>query len=307
MSETGYLDLANAAGQYMQTFVRSRQSEFVEIARECSPTQGWHGAGVKDAHDAAMVLWHYTDDNFLNCRIPQDFGSPASLTSALFNLKKMMEGQKKHLEDIATKARANGDELSETVPIVHKQIVDTLFASEEALRQLADAAATLPGNNAEVVAASAPSPMEIIQEIANRFSDVVSRMKKRRKDRPALEIADEYDVQYLFQGLLTVPFIDVRPEEPTPSVAGGSGRADTLLKAERIVVEYKCTREGLGDKDLRRQIADDFILYGSHPECDKLFIFVYDYGQHISNPTGFEADMTRNIDGIDEVRIAIRR
>ncbi len=137
--------------------------------------------------------------------------------------------------------------ISNTVPITLEHVTATLSAAEETLMQLSEASRELPGGGAAVFAA-APTPMERVQEIANRFPSVVARMKKRRSTRQPLEITDEYDVQYLFQALLGVPFLDVRPEEPTPSVASGSGRADTLLKPERIVVEYKCTRHNLGPR-----------------------------------------------------------
>lgn len=287
----------------MQTFVRKRQQDFSEATRDSSHHKGWNGVGVDEAHDVAMTLWHYTDENLLNCRIPEDYGSPEALASALQSLRGWLISAKDQLQEIMEQA---ADRIALTVPITFKHVEATLFATDETLRQLAEAGKELPGGGAALFAA-APTPMEKVQEIANRFPSVVARMKTRRSNRPPLEIADEYDVQYLFQALLGVPFLDVRPEEPTPSVAGGAGRADTLLKPERIVVEYKCTRPNLGAKALRKQIADDFLLYSAQAECNRLFVFVYDPGQHLENPEGFENDLTRTVQGLEEVRIAVRR
>ena len=172
------------------------------------------------------MLYHFTDEKFLNCRIPEDYGSPAALRSAVVELQGMMSVLKKEIENIKPSKK---EFLAETVPIAHEHIEATLFAAEETLRQLDEAAFVLPSDPSSISAAITPSSMETIYQIANRFPDVVARLKKRRKGRSPLIIGDEYDVQYLFQALLSVPFLDVRPEEPTPSVAGGTGRADTLL------------------------------------------------------------------------------
>lgn len=299
-----YLELTRAAGAYMEAFVRSNLPDFSEAAVESHRRKGWNGVGVDEAHNAAMFLWHFLDENFLNCRIPENYGSPDALAAALQELKSIVEGFKKQLGDIINNS---GDRVAETVPITYRHILQTCHATDETLRQIAEAAQALPSGPAEIISSARPSPLDVVQQIANRFPDVVARLKKRRKDREALIVVDEYDVQYIFQALLTVDFLDVRPEEPTPSVAGGTGRADTLLKSEKMVVEYKCTRAGLGDKELRKQIADDFLLYGKHEDCDILFIFVYDPTQQIQNPKGFEDDLTVKVDGLKELRIAIRR
>ena len=65
-----------------------------------------------------------------------------------------------------------------------------------------------------------------------------------------MEVDDEYDVQYLTHALLLLDFEDVRPEEWTPSYAGGSSRMDFLMKAEKIVLEVKKTRKGLKAKEI---------------------------------------------------------
>ncbi|WP_158021009.1 hypothetical protein [Methylorubrum populi] len=96
--------------------------------------------------------------------------------------------------------------------------------------------------------------------------------------------------------------ISARQGTPTDSQ-----RSATALKAENIVIEYKCARDGLGDKELRKQIADDFLLYGKHVDCKKLVVFVYDSNQHVPNPEGFENDLTVKVEGLDSVHIIIRR
>jgi len=304
MSRADYLASSREAGIYMQAFIRERKQDFSEAAIESAPHKGWSGMGADEAHNVAMFLWHYTDEHFLNCRIPEDYGSPAALASALQTLCDWLVHARDELQGIIEVA---SDRVAQTVPLTFGHVEATLFAAQETLGQLNEAAKEIQVNGVTLLTAAMPSPIERVKEIANRFPNVVARTKTHRKGHTPIEINDEYDVQYLFQALLAIPFLDIRAEEPTPSVAGGSGRADTLLKPERIIVEYKRTRSGLGAKELRKQIADDFLLYGDHAECDRLFVFVYDPEQLIQNPKGFEDDLCRTVAGLDEVLVAVRR
>ena len=93
--------------------------------------------------------------------------------------------------------------------------------------------------------------------------------------------------------LLCLLFDDVRPEEWTPSYAGGSSRVDFLLKDEKTFVEIKKTRKGLGDREIGDQLAIDVERYRVHPSCSRLFCFVYDPEGWIANPKGLEHDLER--------------
>jgi hypothetical protein len=131
--------------------------------------------------------------------------------------------------------------------------------------------------------------------VAARFHAVTRQLRKRYDDRTTLSVDDEYDVQDLFHALLHLFFDDIRREEWAPSYAGGSARIDFLLKQERTVVEIKKTRNRLGTKELREQIAVDLLQYRAHPECKALFCFVYDPEERIINPRGVEADLSQVI------------
>jgi hypothetical protein len=117
---------------------------------------------------------------------------------------------------------------------------------------------------------------------------------------------DEYDVQYLFEALLNVPFRDVRSEENGRSVAGGASRADSFLGPQRCIVEYKMTRTSMTNASLRKELADDFLIYGARAECDDLFVFVHDPGGIIANPDGFETDMSQPVHNLKRVRTVVR-
>ncbi len=62
----------------------------------------------------------------------------------------------------------------------------------------------------------------------------MAQLARRHNNRPAYQIQDEYDVQDLFQALLQVYFDDIRPEEPTPTHAGSSARADFRLDVNDV-------------------------------------------------------------------------
>lgn len=130
-----------------------------------------------------------------------------------------------------------------------------------------------------------------ILRICERFHVVVEQLKNRHANRPTLRIDDEYDVQDLLHSLLRIFFDDVRPEEWTPSYAGGSSRIDFLLKKEKIIVEVKKTRKNLTDKEIGEQLLVDIAKYRQHPDCKNLICLVYDPENRIKNPVGLSNDL----------------
>jgi len=149
-----------------------------------------------------------------------------------------------------------------------------------------------------------PTPMVAIEHICNRFHLVAKRLCSRHDSRATLNVEDEYDVQDLMHALLTLEFDDIRPEEWTPSYAGSGSRVDFLLKQERMVVEAKKTRKGLGAREVGEQLIIDVQRYQSHPDCLALICFVYDPEGKIANPRGLENDLNRQHDGL-EVKVLI--
>lgn len=93
--------------------------------------------------------------------------------------------------------------------------------------------------------------------------------------------------------LLKIYFDDIRPEEWTPSYAGGASRMDFLLKKEKIVIETKKTRANLTDRNIGTELIVDIDRYKEHPDCELLFCFVYDPDGRIGNPRGLEIDLSK--------------
>lgn len=141
----------------------------------------------------------------------------------------------------------------------------------------------------------AVNPVADIEKLVSKFHTVARQLRQRHDNRPTLDVTDEYDVQDLLHSLLKIHFDDVRPEEWTPSYAGGSSRMDFLLKAEKIVVEVKRTRAKLGAKEIGSQLADDILRYRSHPDCKTLICFIYDPEERVLNPRGLEHDLSQPI------------
>lgn len=138
-----------------------------------------------------------------------------------------------------------------------------------------------------------PSAHDILDQLALAFHRVATQLRNRYGSRTTLVINDEYDVQDLLHSLLWIDFRDIRKEEWIPSYAGGASRADLLLKQERIIIEVKKTRKGLGDRDVGDQLIIDIARYKSHPDCKYLYCFVYDPDHRLVNPRGLEADLSK--------------
>jgi hypothetical protein len=138
-------------------------------------------------------------------------------------------------------------------------------------------------------------PVRLIEGLINRFHAVTRQLRQRHDNRSTLDISDEYDVQDLFHALLQLYFDDIRPEEWTPSYAGGSSRMDFLLKIQKTVIEVKKTRPKLGAKEVGEQLSVDIPRYRSHPDCRNLICFVYDPEERILNPRGLEQDLSQPV------------
>lgn len=147
--------------------------------------------------------------------------------------------------------------------------------------------------------------MSRIEEVCNAFHRSALRLRPTGSDTSGIQIKNEYDVQKLLRALLETRFSDVRDEEPTPSQAGKSARADFLLRGEEIIVETKMTRDGLSDGKLGDELIVDIERYRKHPHCRALFCFVYDPEHRLESPAGLENDLSRSHEGLT-VRVRVR-
>jgi hypothetical protein len=159
------------------------------------------------------------------------------------------------------------------------------LAGEADVRNVTDEVITTPSFTV------IPQKTDAIELLCERFDIIAKQLRKRREQRPTLDIGDEYDVQDLMHALLRIFFDDVRPEEWAPSYAGKSTRMDFLLPNEQVVIEVKKTRQGLGAKELGTELIEDIVRYKPHPSCKQLICFVYDPESRVANPRGIENDL----------------
>jgi hypothetical protein len=134
-------------------------------------------------------------------------------------------------------------------------------------------------------------PLSVVHLICSKLHVVARQLEDRHDGRTTLKIQDEYDVQDLLHSLLRLHFDDVRPEEWTPSYAGGSARMDFLLKTEQIVIEGKMARPGREAKKISDELIIDAARYKSHHDCRVLVCLVHDPDRVIKNPRGIEHDL----------------
>jgi hypothetical protein len=143
------------------------------------------------------------------------------------------------------------------------------------------------------VSKDATPDLVVLERLLRRFHRIARQLKHRYKNRTCLVIQDEYDVQDLLHAVLRGLFDDIRPEEYTPSYAGGSSRMDFLLKSEQIVIETKLASDKLRDKRVGEELIVDIKRYQMHPDCRRLICLVYDPHGNLKNPSGLEADLSR--------------
>lgn len=143
----------------------------------------------------------------------------------------------------------------------------------------------------------------LLENIFNKFHKISRQLRTRHDSRQTLQITDEYDVQDLLHALLLLHFDDVRTEEWTPSYAGGAVRMDFLLKQEKIVIEVKKTRNSMTSKSLGEELIIDKEKYAEHPDCEKLYCFVYDPEGLLGNPIGIKSDLESGSQGFVNVFI----
>lgn len=140
--------------------------------------------------------------------------------------------------------------------------------------------------------------LALVRNLCARFHLVVRQLRVRHDGRSTFDVEDEYDVQDLLHALLRLNFDDIRPEEWTPSYAGRSARMDFLLKEQKVVIETKRTRKGLGEKEIGDELLVDIARYKSHQDCRILVCFVYDPDGRISNPVGLAGDLSGEREGL---------
>ena len=137
----------------------------------------------------------------------------------------------------------------------------------------------------------------LLRKIGNRFHAVARQLRLRHEGRPTLEVEDEYDAQDVVHALLCLEFDEIRRETWQPGYAGGAAHTYFVAPRDRIVIEVKKTRQGVGAKEIAGQLEHDTLYYWTHPDCQTVFCFVYDPEARVGDPYGLEKTLTKQVDG----------
>ncbi|MFC5133519.1 MULTISPECIES: hypothetical protein [Haloferacaceae] len=140
--------------------------------------------------------------------------------------------------------------------------------------------------------------VEKVELLFERFGHITRQLANRSRDRPPLQMDDEYDVQYLLHALLRLYFDDIRDENYLKRHAGVSPRIDFLLEDENIGIETKRVRANSHPKKIRTELAEDKEHYRSDTNCETLLCFIYDPDRYLTNPAEFEKDLSETTDNL---------
>jgi hypothetical protein len=127
-------------------------------------------------------------------------------------------------------------------------------------------------------------PLDVVDEISEnannqlvniceRFHRAIAHLTQRRKGRPAINFADEYDVQDVFGTVLKCCYKDVRDEVWTPSYAGQSARIDFVIDDIKTAAELKRARS---KQEISNELLIDIPHYAQSQNVEHLICFVYD-------------------------------
>lgn len=295
---------AKRSAQYIQKYVSHRRDAWGDMMRDSVVAKGQHAHDAAyHAWDLAIFLYNVVGDMFVDISIPGNFASGSDFKAKVDELDEKLEGGEAELaQEIARSGLAHPN-----LKAVLNEIQEMRSAIAEAKRKLLPATPTpaaAPATAQAPIAVLSADGFETVERIAVRFPAVAQRLRKRRKGNDPVLMQNEYDVQYVFLGLLEVAFDDVRAEEPGRSVAGGSQRADCYLIDEKTVVEFKRVRQDHTSAAVRKELADDFLLYGKEDRFENLFSFIYD-PERVLNKVSFEKDLQDPVTGLKRVRIFV--
>lgn len=146
-------------------------------------------------------------------------------------------------------------------------------------------------------AAASTDAVGLLRKIGNRFHAVARQLRLRHEGRPTIEVEDEYDAQDVVHALLCLEFDEIRRETWQPGYAGGATHTYFVAPRDRIIIEVKKTRQGVGAKEVASQLEHDALYCWTHPDCQTLFCFVYDPEARVGDPHGLEKTLTKQVDG----------
>ncbi len=105
----------------------------------------------------------------------------------------------------------------------------------------------------------------------------------------AIRIGNEYDLQRMLYSLFLPIFPTIRQEVYSDNGYGGM-RADLYLEWYNLIIEIKCTRKSMSEKQLIEELGAD----GFHYCAEIIYFFVFDKYGIIRNPEAFKETFVRD-------------
>ena len=105
----------------------------------------------------------------------------------------------------------------------------------------------------------------------------------------SIQICNEYDLQRMLYSLLLPVFPTIRQEVDSDNGYKGM-RFDIYLKEIHLVIETKCTRKNLSEKQLTEELGADIFHY----RAKTIFILVFDKNCIIKNPEALKEAFKRD-------------
>lgn len=137
--------------------------------------------------------------------------------------------------------------------------------------------------------------VKIACKMTENFHEYIKALRKRIPHQKAgikkevyegIDIVNEYDLQHIMYAYLKPIFLEIRDEVPEDSGYAGI-RLDFKID-ENIVIETKCTRASMSEKELIEQIAADVSLY----KHKNIIIYVYDKEGIVKNVHAFKKNFS---------------
>lgn len=100
----------------------------------------------------------------------------------------------------------------------------------------------------------------------------------KKKDLDAIQIGNEYDVQRILYSLIR-PIFPTARKEVSDDTGYKAIRYDVKIDEYNIVIEVKCTRKSMTERNLTEELGSDAFHYNT----DYLFFFIYDKENIIKN------------------------
>ena len=121
---------------------------------------------------------------------------------------------------------------------------------------------------------------------------------KSSQNFQAPQIYREKDLQVVVLALLRLLYSNVNDEDPASKHAGGSSIPDFTIRDIGVAVETKMVRDGQKDKDVGAELLVDYGRYPKHPDCQAIFVIVYDPKGRLDNPRSLEIDLSNDGPGV---------